>query len=75
MSLKRPFPARWIDRLDNGVFNTLMFHHRESQQPRQIFFSFAAVRASSATNGSLYPDDAAELFSAGFTIFSGNAAS
>lgn len=47
----------------------------EAQQPRQMFFSFAAVRASSATNGSLYPDDGALLVSAGFLAFGGNAAS
>jgi hypothetical protein len=26
ISLERPFPARRIDRLDDRVFNTLMFH-------------------------------------------------
>ena len=26
MSLKRPFPARWIERLDDCVLNALMFH-------------------------------------------------
>jgi hypothetical protein len=30
MSLERPFPARRIDRLDDRVFNTLMFQHRRS---------------------------------------------
>jgi hypothetical protein len=49
------------------------------QQPRQMFFSFAAVRASSSMYGSLWPDgastDPATLVEPGFFNFGGNAAS
>jgi len=46
------------------------------QQPRQIFFSLAVVRASSAINGSLYAArDTSFSTAVGFSIFGGDAAS
>ena len=45
------FVVRWLS--DFGARRSEEPAVSEAQQPRQIFFSFAAVRASSARNGSL----------------------
>jgi len=63
------FIARTARKRRNNAF-------RIFQQPRQIFFSLAVVRASSAMNGSMYAArDASLSTAAGFFIFGGDAAS
>src|ERR1700737_3510058 len=71
--ISRPVSARCANRSRNCEAIGFL---RAFQQPRQMFFSLAVVRASSAMNGALYAARDASLSTAsGFFVFGGDAAS